>query len=70
MQFRQAPHQRQAQPRAAGLAVVAIVHLAEGREDLVQLVARNAGAVVAHHDLEIAVARAAGHHVDASALAA
>ena len=57
MQLGQAAHQRQAQARAAGLAVEAIVHLVEGLEDLVELVARNAGAVVAHRDLEIAVAR-------------
>ena len=46
MQLRQALHQRQAKPRSAGLAVEAVVDLAEGLEDAGQLFGGNAGAVV------------------------
>lgn len=48
VQFRQAPHQRKSQPRPARLTVIAIVHLAEGREDVVDLLAGNAGPIVPH----------------------
>ena len=68
MQFGQPAHQRQAKARAARLAIIAIVHLVEGHEDAGQLVARNAGAIVAHHDLEAAALGRAGQHVNAAAL--
>src|SRR5690348_18210100 len=60
-------HERKTETRAAGLAVVAIVDLVEGHEDLVELVARNAGAVVLDRDLEAAVTRETSHDRDASA---
>ena len=43
MQFGQAAHQRQAEARAARLAVEAVVHLVEGLEDVVDLFARMPG---------------------------
>ena len=67
MQFGQAAHQRQAKACAARLAVEAVVDLVEGREDHVELVARDARAVVAHHDLEIAVGGARADHFDPAA---
>ena len=48
MQLGQPAHQRQAQPGAARLTIIAVVDLAERREDLVQFLARDAGAVVLH----------------------
>jgi len=67
MQLGQAAHQRQAEPRAAGLAVEAVVHLVEGREDLLHLVGGNAGTIVAHQYPEIAIGRPPADHLDATA---
>ncbi len=64
---RPAAHQREAETRAAGLAVVAVVDLAERREDLVELLARDAGAIVLYGNLEAAAARQFGTHRDAAA---
>src|SRR5579872_7370369 len=50
VQFGQTAHQRQPQARASRLTVKAVVHLVEGLEDIVDLFARDARTVVAHHD--------------------
>ena len=57
MQFGETTHERKSETGAAGLTIVAIVDLVEGLEDLVDLFARDTRSVVAHGDLEAAVAR-------------
>ena len=54
MQFGEAAHQRQPEARTASLTVVAIVDLAERRENLVDLLARDARPIVFAANLEVA----------------
>src|SRR5437763_343626 len=62
MQLGKAAHEGEPQPRPTALPIVTIVHLAERLEDLVQLVAWDARAVVLHRDLKAAAARPRGDH--------
>ena len=58
MQPRQAIDQRQAQPRAAGLAVEAVVDLRKRLQHPRQLVFRNAGPIIFDDDLQPAAGKA------------
>src|SRR5690242_20792016 len=65
MQFGEPAHKGKPKSGSTCLAVVAIVDLAERREDLVELLAWNSRPVVLHRDLETAASRRFRAHHDA-----